>query len=255
MKWHIAAVCHAGNTRPNNEDMALVGENAFRDDRVYCTVALPDRQPYAVAIADGMGGANAGEVASALVLELLREGLSMLPAGLDDEALARQVKAMCFGIHSRVLARGLEDSATTGMGSTLVALLHYQGRVFFLAAGDSRLYRYRGGALKQISEDHSLRSAVGSSDVPSNIILNSFGGGSSFSVDFGLAARRVFVDDVFLLTSDGLSDVISDTDLEALLGTSDPQRGLLAAALDRGSQDNISYALVTVLATNEDQVQ
>lgn len=255
MKWRIAAVCHVGNTRPNNEDMVLVGENAFRDDRVECEVALPGGPPYTVAIADGMGGAEAGEIASALVLEQLRDGLATVTVGLDDEALARELRILCFRIHGEVLAEGAADSAKTGMGATLVALLHYQARVFFLAAGDSRLYRYRGGALKQISKDHSLRAAVGGSDVPSNIILNSFGGGSSFSVDFGLAARRVFVDDVFLLTSDGLSDVVSDGDIEALLATSDPERGLLTAALNRGGQDNISYVLVKVLSTDDEHEQ
>ena len=216
---------------------------------------LPGERPYAVAIADGMGGANAGEIASALVLEQLRDCLATVKAGLDDDALAAELRTLCFSIHRRVVAEGAADSTKSGMGATLVALLHYQARVFSLAAGDSRLYRYRSGTLKQISKDHSLRAAVGSSDVPSNIILNSFGGGSSFSVDFGLAARRVFVDDVFLLTSDGLSDVMSDSDIEALLATGDPEVGLLAAALNRGSHDNISYALVEVLALDDDYEQ
>ena len=85
MKWRVAAVCHVGNTRPNNEDMVLVGENAFRDDRAQCAVVLPGERPYAVAIADGMGGANAGDIASALVLEQLRDCLATVKAGLDDE--------------------------------------------------------------------------------------------------------------------------------------------------------------------------
>ncbi|MEQ1907568.1 MAG: protein phosphatase 2C domain-containing protein [Vicinamibacterales bacterium] len=253
MKWRVAAVCHVGNARPNNEDMVLVGEKVFRDDRVQGAIELPAERPYGVAIADGMGGANAGEIASELVLEQLREGLATVKAGLDDDALATELRTLCLGIHGRVVEEGVADSTKVGMGATLVALVHYQARVFFLAAGDSRLYRYRGGTLKQISKDHSLRAALGSSDVPGNIVLNSFGGGSSFSIDFGPAARRVLVDDVFLLTSDGLSDVVPEADIETILATSDPEEGLLAAALNQGGQDNISYALVEVLSVDEDR--
>lgn len=252
MKWRVAAVSDVGNTRLNNEDMVLVGERVFRDDRVQGAIELPADRPYAVAIADGMGGANAGEIASELVLEQLRQGLATLKAGLDDEGLAKEVQTLCLDIHGRVVAEGLADSRKVGMGATLVALLHYQTRVFFLAAGDSRLYRYRGGTLMQISKDHSLREALGSADVPGNIVLNSFGGGSTFSVDVGRAARRVLVEDVFLLTSDGLSDVVPEAEIETILAASDPEVGLLAAALNRGSQDNISYALVEVLAVDED---
>lgn len=253
MKWRVAAVCHVGNNRPNNEDMILVGEKVFRDNRVQGAIELSAVRPYAVAIADGMGGANAGETASELVLEQLRQGLATVKAGLDDDALAREIRTLCLAIHGRVVEEGVADSTKVGMGATLVALLHYQNRVFFVAAGDSRLYRYRSGTLMQISKDHSLRAALGSPDVPSNIVLNSFGGGSSFSVDFGLAARKVLVADVFLLTSDGLSDVVPEVDIETILATSDPEVGLLAAALNRGSQDNISYALVEVLAVDEER--
>ena len=253
MKLRITAVCDVGSVRGNNEDMILVGEKVFRDERVQGAIELDERASlFAVAIADGMGGANAGEVASEFVLVQLRTGLATIPTDLDDMAFHVAINALCLGIHQRVLHEGIADPAKSGMGSTLVGLLIYQGRLLFISAGDSRLYRFRDATLMQISRDHSLRelSAVGdaggTSQVPSNIIVNSFGGGSSFFVDIGVAARKVQDDDVFFLCSDGVSDVLSDEELEAILGTEGREDAVLAAAIDKGSQDNISYVLVEV---------
>ena len=253
MKLRITAVCDVGNVRGNNEDMILVGDRVFRDERVQGGIDLDERASlFAVAIADGMGGANAGEVASQIVLEELRSGLAAIPKSLDDKAFNVAIDALCREIHQRVLHEGIADAAKSGMGSTLVALLVYQGRLLFISAGDSRLYRLRDATLMQISRDHSLRelSAIGdaseTSQVPSNIIVNSFGGGSSFYVDVGVAARKIQDDDVFFLCSDGVSDVLSDEELEAILGTEGREDAVLAAAIDKGSQDNISYVLVEI---------
>lgn len=253
MKLRITAVCDVGSVRSNNEDMILVGEKVFRDKQVQRAIELDERASlFAVAIADGMGGANAGEVASQIVLEDLRSGLTELPKDLDDKAFTIAIRELCAEIHQRVLHEGIADAAKCGMGSTLVALLVYEGRLLFISAGDSRLYRLRDATLMQISRDHSLRElstggyASEASQVPSNIIVNSFGGGSSFYVDVGVAARRVQDDDVFFLCSDGVSDVLSDEELEAILGTEGREDAVLAAAIDKGSQDNISYVLVEV---------
>ena len=253
MKLRITGVCDVGSVRGNNEDMILVGERVFRDERVQGAIELDERASlFAVAIADGMGGANAGEVASRIVLEELRSGLAAIPTNLDDMAFNDAIKALCLEIHQRVLHEGIADAAKSGMGSTLVALLVYQGRLLFISAGDSRLYRLRDATLMQISRDHSLRElsaigdASGTSQVPSNIIVNSFGGGSSFYVDVGVAARKVQDDDVFFLCSDGVSDALSDDELEAILSAEGREDTVLAAAIEKGSQDNISYVLVEV---------
>ena len=136
------------------------------------------------------------------------------------------------------------------MGATLVGLLHYQGRLFFVSAGDSRIYRFRDSTLMQVSRDHSLRELCATPDMPGNIILNSFGGGSSFFIDAGLAARKVLNEDVYLLCSDGVSDMLSDLEIEAILGADGREDSLLAAAMNKGGQDNISYALVEVSGVN-----
>lgn len=253
MKLRITAVCDVGSVRGNNEDMILVREKVFRNERVQDAIELDERASlFAVAIADGMGGANAGEVASQIVLEELRSGLAAILTNLDDKAFNAAINSLCVEIHQRVLHEGIADAAKCGMGSTLVALLVYQGRLLFISAGDSRLYRLRDATLMQISRDHSFRElstgsyASGASQVPSNIIVNSFGGGSRFYVDVGVAARKVQDDDLFFLCSDGVSDVLSDEELEAILSAEGREDAVLAAAIDKGSQDNISYVLVEV---------
>jgi protein phosphatase len=248
MKWRITAVCDVGSVRADNEDMVLVGEKVFRDGRLQGAVALdPGSPPYAVAVSDGMGGANAGEVASRIVLEDLRSGLAAIPPDLDEQALHRAIDELCGGIHRHVLDEGDADPARSGMGATLVALLHYGGRALFFSAGDSRLYRLRDTTLMQVSRDHSLRELQGAgAQAPSHVVLNSFGGGRDFHLDFGPAARKVLDDDVFLLCSDGLTDVLGDEEIEVILGTQGREDTLLAAALRRESQDNVTYILVEV---------
>ena len=251
MRLRITAVSDAGKIRGNNEDMVLVGGNIFRDSRLQGSIELDlHSSPYAVAISDGMGGANAGEVASQLVLEQLREGLAAIPENLNDEAFQDEIKALCLHIHRLVLSEGAANDAKRGMGATLVGLLHYQGRLFFVSAGDSRIYRFRDSTLMQVSRDHSLRELCATPDMPGNIILNSFGGGSSFFIDAGLAARKVLNEDVYLLCSDGVSDMLSDLEIEAILGADGREDALLAAAMNKGGQDNISYALVEVSGVN-----
>ena len=253
MKLRISAVCDVGNVRTNNEDMILVGEKVFRDGRLQGAIELDARaRPYAVAVADGMGGANAGEVASQLVLEQLRTGLAAIPADLDNETLQVSINTLCLEIHQRVLDEGIADTAKSGMGATLVGLLHYQGRLLFMSAGDSRLYRFRDATLMQISRDHSLRELTAAPEVPGNIILNSFGGSSSFHIDFGPAARMVLNEDAFLLCSDGLSDVLSDEEIEEILSVDGREETLLAAAVSKGSQDNISYVLVEISGVEDE---
>jgi len=247
MKIVITAVCNIGTSRENNEDMVLVGEKLFRDGKFQDLIELDGRDsPIVFAVADGMGGANAGEVASQMVLEQIRDSLAAAPADLDNKALQNRIGILCLEIHQNLLHEAAVDSSKYGMGATLVGLLIYQQRLLYLSAGDSRLYRFRDSTLKQISTDHSVRALSGAGDAPRNLILNSFGGGSSFYVDFGVAARKALDEDVFLLCSDGLSDTLSDEEIEAILCTDGRANALLSTALAKGSRDNVSYVLIQV---------
>ena len=245
MRLRVSAVSDVGTTRESNEDMVLIGQKLVRDASICGAIELQkDSPPFVVAVADGMGGANAGEVASQFVLEELSQGMRAIPSLLQDDELKHCLVGLCTAIHSRLMAESLNNPDRRGMGSTLVALIAYECRLVFVSAGDSRLYRFREGILKQLTEDHSLRKLVGSAEAPGNVIFNSFGGGSEFFVDFGLATGVLLDGDAFLLCSDGLTDALSDLELEAIMETSDREAGLLKAALSKSAQDNVSYAVV-----------
>jgi protein phosphatase len=161
------------------------------------------------------------------------------------------INSLCLDIHQRVLQDGIADEGKRGMGSTLVSLLYYEGRLIFVNVGDSRLYRFRNGTLMQVSRDHSLRNLSGISEAPSNVIVNSFGGGTSFYVDIEPAGRKLLNGDVFLLCSDGVSDMLNDEEIEEVLAKDEFEDALLDASKDKGGKDNISYVLVEVSGVEE----
>lgn len=247
MQKKITAISDKGCVRENNEDMVLVGRKLLRDDRLQGSIEPGEENSiYVVAVADGMGGANAGEVASQMVLEMFRERIYRLSSGLDDAALKDVISSLCQTIHQKILQEGMSDPEKWGMGTTLIGLLYYEGRLMAINAGDSRMYRYRNGILKQISRDHSLRELSGNSESPSSVIVNSFGGGNTFYVDVELAGNKVLGGDIFLLCSDGVSDMLSDEEIETVLAGERFENALLDATKDKGGEDNISYVLVEV---------
>ena len=251
MKLKITAVCNIGRVRQNNEDMVLVGTKLLRDDLLDEVVRVDESAVFVVAVADGMGGANAGEFASQIILEMLRDGIDELDSNLDDETLKIQIESLCQNIHRKVLGDGMADVTKNGMGSTLVALLYYEGRLMLISAGDSRLYRFRSGLLSQISQDHSFRNLSGIDEAPTNLLVNVFGGGAKFYVDFKPASKKILNGDIFLLCSDGLSDMLNDEEMENILTNEEHESILLNSALSKGGNDNISYALVEVINEQE----
>lgn len=247
MKLRITAISDKGCVRENNEDMVLIGKKLLRDDRLQGSTEPDEKNPiFIVAVADGMGGANKGEVASEMVLEEFRERIYGVSSGLDDSALKDVISSLCQVIHQKILQESMSDPAKWGMGTTLIGLLCYEGRLIVINAGDSRLYRFRNGILKQISHDHSLRELSGNSNIPSNVIVNSFGGGNTFYVEIGPAGNRVLNGDIFLLCSDGVSDMLSDEEIETVLEREGFEDALVEAAKKKGGEDNISYVLVEI---------
>lgn len=253
MKFRITAVCDVGCVRTNNEDMILVGKKIIRDDRLQGAIELNEQHPiFLIAVADGIGGANAGEVASQMVLESLLEKMHQLPFGLNIESLRSAVQMTCQEIHQSIVSAGVQDSSKSGMGSTLVALLWYEGTLYSVHAGDSRMYRFRNETLMQITEDHSMQKLIGNNEMPSNVIYNSFGGGSSFFVTVELAGKKALDGDMFLLCSDGVTDMLSDEEIEAILSHEGFEEALLEQAKAKGGRDNASYVLVEVSGMEEE---
>lgn len=252
MELKIKAVTDTGHAREHNEDRILVGDEILREGSRDITVNLRDKSIYLVAIADGMGGHNAGEVASETVLELMRERIKSLKLELTETELAKKIEEWAQEIHSRILEEGNRLPERKGMGTTLVAALFYGNFAYYLNVGDSRLYRLRDGYLVQVSKDHSLRELTGNGNIPSNVILNSFGGGDKVFIDFAPVSKRLFDGDMLLLCSDGLSDMLLDEEIEKFLNTcDDPLFALLSEANSRGGKDNISVVLIQIASCAE----
>lgn len=247
MKLEIFGISDKGCVRDHNEDMVLIGNEIFRDDIKQTVVNLKEKNAkFFAAVADGMGGHNAGEVASEIVLQRMRENVNTLKENLAEKELSEKVSEWVKTIHSEILNEGNKDIEKHGMGSTLIGALFYNGISYFMNVGDSRLYRFRSGIIKQMSRDHSMREATGNEDVASNLIYNSFGGGEKIFVDFEQIGGKLIDNDVLLLCSDGLSDMLTDDEIENILSKEDALKDLMNEAKDKGGEDNISIVLIKI---------
>jgi PPM family protein phosphatase len=214
-------------------------------------------EPPLFAIADGMGGAQAGEVASRLAAAVLEEA-----KGGDGDVRGGEdrVASLIREANSRVYRRSNEDAATSGMGTTMtVALVEpHEGTVAFGHVGDSRAYRVRGGDLEQLTDDHSLvgelvRSGRLSPEEAEShpqraVITRALGTEPDVDVDtFTVDAEP---DDVYLLCSDGLTDMVSGSQILSVVeGSGDldaAARALVNAANAGGGEDNITVVLFRI---------
>ena len=208
-------------------------------------------EPPLFAIADGMGGARAGEVAAGLATAALKDGR---PAVVDETSL----EAAIAEANRRVWERSVADPSTAGMGTTVtVAFVDAPAEtVVFGQVGDSRAYRLRGDVLEQITTDHSLVAELVQSGVLTpeeaerhpqrSAITRAVGTESAIEVDvFTVPAE---LGDLVLLCSDGLTDMLTKDEIaETLLGAErDPDgaaTALVAAANSNGGEDNITVVL------------
>jgi serine/threonine protein phosphatase PrpC len=210
-------------------------------------------QPPVFAVADGMGGAQAGEIASRLAAESLRHELG------DGDGVER-VKAMIQAANRRVYDRAHEKSDLSGMGTTITVALVEDGLVSIGHVGDSRAYLIRGGALEQLTQDHSLVAELQRSGKLSaheaehhpqrSVITRALGTDPDVDVDTYTVEPRV--GDVFLLCSDGLTTMVGD---EAILGIVERHRDdldaaareLVARANRGGGEDNITVVFFDIV--------
>ena len=238
MKARVHGLTDVGRRRENNQDQLLVDEQ--RD--VY-------------AIADGMGGHAAGEVASSIAIQALAETIK---DASEEEANQFLVDAFQEGnrrICESVLARG----EWRGMGTTIVALVRRDDRVIIGHVGDSRSYVLRDGALVQLTDDHSwvaeqvrmglLTNEEAHKHPMRNIVTRAMGNRLELEVD--VSEQPIHPGDVFLLCSDGLNSMLGDEQISEILSRhqDDPVeacRALIDAANEHGGDDNIT---VIVLAT------
>ncbi len=240
-----------GCIRTNNEDMILISGETYRDCHDAFSTVVQTQGRFVAAVADGMGGHNAGEVASELALNYFDNFIVNLQSGLSDKDFRYKLDEAIKRIHRNINEYGLTHPGCAGLGTTLVALLTYENRIYAINVGDSRIYRSRNGMLYRLTTDHSEQYRNNDSTIPSNLIYNCLGGGGeSAFADVKELSSKVFENDAYLLCSDGLSDMLCDDDIEYSLNASGDVSALVALAKSKGGIDNISAIIVRIEKIN-----
>ena len=251
-----AARSHPGRVREINEDSVLF----IRLSGLLAGGASPELGFFAVA--DGMGGHDRGEVASRKVLQQLGAALLdrvfkrvVLTGRHGDEAWMERVLRECIlAANGELLA--LQRASDSNMGTTLTAALFIDGRTIVANVGDSRTYRWRGGALEQITRDHSLvASLVAAGHLEpeavythdqKGMIYRSVGEDADLTVD--TFTVELWPNDRLLLCSDGLWEMVRDEGLAAALAAETTPQAVCDRLIDEanraGGEDNISVLVV-----------
>lgn len=242
----LTAASRVGCVRSNNEDMVLAYDKLLRSDAYATEFMTENTDRFAIAVADGMGGHNAGEVASSDTLSNLQYFINDLPGGLAIGEFDEMLMMWLQSINQIIASKGHVNPSMAEMGTTLVGFIYYNHKYFWLNCGDSRLYRLRNGQLRQLSTDHSLNNVNGEKK-HSNIITNCIGAGCKNSyMDLFEFTADVLTGDTYLLCSDGLNDMVSDKDLEQLLNDGASANRLCEAAIQAGGYDNVSACVFTL---------
>ena len=243
----ITAASRVGCVRNNNEDMVFAYDKFVRSEAYQTEFMTENVDRFVIALADGMGGHLAGEVASADTLENLRFFVSDMPKGLSVSEVNKTMEVWLESIHKIITSKGHADPSMEGMGTTLVAVIYYEGKYFWINCGDSRLYRLRDGKLAQLTTDHSLNTLRGEKR-HSNIITNCIGAGCKHTyMDMVEFTDDFRYGDVYMVCSDGLSDMVSDDVIEQMMINGVSANRLCEAAIEKGGFDNVSVCVFSVM--------
>jgi len=245
----VFAMTDVGQKRDHNED-SIGADSAYG----------------MVLVADGMGGHNAGEVASGIaanvIYEQLRAVLPEIDTGEEDQETGYALESIAIKSAIELANQAIHQTSVTqaecaGMGTTIVAGLFYDDRISIAHVGDSRMYRLRGKRFDQVTKDHSLIQELvdkgfydsveeAESAGNKNLITRAMGVEENVQVD--VHEEIVRVDDIYLLCSDGLTDMVSDEKIHLTLNEFSANLKLAAEKLinmanENGGKDNISVVL------------
>ncbi|MBI4853135.1 MAG: protein phosphatase 2C domain-containing protein [Acidobacteria bacterium] len=247
---YVYARTDVGMKRQGNEDSFLIAD--LSSGRLglgpEVTAHQLGSQGSLMVVSDGLGGAAAGEVASAMAVqtvctELMKSTKSVLP---PNDRLKRATELA----NDQIWSCAQSDNSLRGMGATLTAAFIYGTSVYIAQVGDSRAYIIRGGRVKQVTEDQSWANAVKKAgleiaDVPSNVILQALGTQPKVHVE--VTSVELLNGDVLLMCSDGLSNKIKDLEMREIASGSedlaDSCQELVDLANKRGGEDNITVIL------------
>jgi protein phosphatase len=249
MNYTYCAQTHPGLTRGNNEDSVAFDE--------VCGVTV---------LADGMGGYNAGEVASGMATVFIKselvQWLSSDANSTSASQTARAIEECIEKANLSILKAATSNPQYEGMGTTVVVGI-FQGNYLILGhVGDSRCYRLRGRVLTQITKDHSLlqeRVDAGlltpsqAATAPGkNLLTRAVGVETTLQVE--MHTHLVEAEDIYLMCSDGLTDMVSDDDIARTIGSGSDLTQRAADLVDRanagGGRDNITVLLIRAKSTS-----
>jgi protein phosphatase/serine/threonine-protein phosphatase Stp1 len=238
IRFRSWAVSHSGAVRDHNED------------------SFVDRPEIGLwAVADGAGGHNSGEVASAMI----KQALERIQAGLSASEMIAEVRAGIANAHNALLAEAARRGPQIMIASTVAVLLAHEDHYACLWAGDSRIYLLREAELRQLTRDHSLvqemvdagvvRPENAESHPRANVITRAVGAeGDPFELE--KIVGGILPGDRFLLCSDGLFKALPVADVASLLDPAEisPAEALIEAALRARATDNVTAVVVEALA-------
>ena len=236
--YDFAALSDRGRVRPQNEDSVA----AFPEFGVW-------------AVADGMGGHEAGDVASRIIIE----ELASLGVPISAQDQRARVQERLDRAHQRILAHS-RDRGLGGAGSTVASLLLHGGELACIWAGDSRIYLFREGGLTQLTHDHSEVAMMVASGAMTedqarvaprrNVITRAIGIGQVATPE--VASGVIKDGDRFILCSDGLTEHLTDREIACFssrpLSAQDVASALISETLMRGARDNVSVVVVDCTA-------
>ena len=258
----VAAISDTGRVREHNEDAVWIGDAFFRDGFRSRRIGPDEVDGVVLAVADGVGGAAAGEVASRWVAEQMARRMGAIVAARGRGAprgrvaMEAAMKRTAAEVNEELIREGERRPGRGGMATTWTGVVVSNAFTGWLNAGDSRLYCAHEGRVYQVSRDHTLREERGDPSIPGNIITNCFGMADDFRLDVGpLDPARC---DAMLLCSDGLSDYADMVRVSELLrelpardfddddaGYLEPiARSMLDEALAGGGGDNVTLLIV-----------
>ena len=257
-RLEIASATDPGVVRSFNEDSIAI-----------------DNDLQLLVLADGMGGYKAGDVASAMATGLIVDDIKrkLGLAGAHHLAIPEQVspesvviKAAIEKANRAIFKTAEANNKYHGMGTTVVVALFHNNRVTIAHAGDSRLYRLRHGRFELLTHDHSLLQEQVEMGLISpeeakvshnrNLVTRALGVESEIKVD--LTEKNVLPGDVYLLCSDGLNDMVDDTDIELAVNELQSNLSLAANQLvqmanDNGGHDNVSVLIAKVVNETDEE--
>ncbi len=240
----VVILSDLGNIRTNNEDNAIFFKIA--DEKIL------QEKGFLLMVADGMGGHQAGEVASGMAAEVISKEYFRLNSNAIEKTLSQAFSLA----NKKIYELSVQNRAYRGMGTTCTVLIVTDQHVYYGQVGDSRAYVLKNNLLSRITEDQTyVQELVNSRDITAeeaavhpkrNILTNAMGTKPEMRVETGKCDFLFEQDDKLLLCSDGLYDYIKDEELAAILGKMPLQEAasfMIAEAKKRGGHDNITVLL------------